>query len=742
MKFCSTVVEKRGGVPTIVAAGEALHGHSATSVAFRDADVVRDFAASGVEIFLIWIEIGIKCWRSEGQYDWSYAEERLRFFEEHSGDSKWIIRIRLGLVAEWFGQTYPDEVHSMRPDLSVCVIHSSVWRNRIETLLRDFTAWVQTTQWAGRIIGFMLNAGATEEWLPFDTEAMFTGTYHPVMAREFRGWLRETYNDDAGLRAAWRDESANLENAAPPTGMMRKGSHIWGLWTLRDPLLERPAIDYYRFLNERLADTLIGFCRVVKETATEPVLCGGFHSYLWWETGVYSYIQEYGHGLIQKVSASPYVDFASDITSYDGRYPGGPSGYLGLPASLNLHNTLHYTEVDLHTVKNLTPEQRAAWDAADKSQIPLRSAEPALPDREWKWPLGMCGRDEAEQSAVLQREAAHNIITGTPYWWFDIKGHDYQPPSIQDTLRQMTEIGKQAVGRDRTSRAEIAFICSEETPMYQSAMNGSLLRFEMEGVHDLLLDGCTRRWGLAGIPFDTYELNDLEHEDFPDYKALIFVNCAHVSERSAAAIRRQQKSGRTQVWTYASACIADDGFDAARGEELIGLRLGCRRERQNMHVMFDGSGHDLTSFDCTLLRGARNFGTEGSVGPVFFANDPAARVLGTLRDGGEAACAVREHGSGAAAWRSVYFAMLNFGPEVLRNLAKAIGAHVWCETDDVVYANASLLCFHASSGGAKTIHLPPGVRATDAFSGGDSTEGPIHFDTEAYRTRLWWLAAK
>jgi hypothetical protein len=63
--------------------------------------------------------------------------------------------------------------------------------------------------------------------------------------------------------------------------------------------------------------------------AQTPVICRGFHSYLWWESGIYSYIQEYGHGLIQRLKESPYIDFVSDITSYDDHYPGGPSATSG-----------------------------------------------------------------------------------------------------------------------------------------------------------------------------------------------------------------------------------------------------------------------------------------------------------------------------------------------------------------------------------------------------------------------------
>ena len=81
--------------------------------------------------------------------------------------------------------------------------------------------------------------------------------------------------------------------------------------------------------------------------------------------------------------------------------PAAPRIYLGLPQSLNLHNKLHYTEVDLVTVSNLPAATRAAWKAADTSQIPPRVSEPVIPNRFWNWSNGYCGRDEEEQTAPL-----------------------------------------------------------------------------------------------------------------------------------------------------------------------------------------------------------------------------------------------------------------------------------------------------------------------------------------------------
>ena len=765
MPFTPTLVKKHNGVPTIVADGVPCHGMTATSCAFNNPEVIRDFVASGVEIMMIWIEIGIHCWKAPGQYDWSYAEKKLALFEAHSGGTKWVIRVRLGLLARWWAEAHPTEVHNppgKNPDrvetLAVCNITSSVWRGEVCQLLRDFTRWIEGTRWAGRVIGFMLNAGATEEWLIFDTNETFQGRYHPVYTREFREWLRRTYKGDAkALRRAWNfnaagidpktrsvhsrageidDSSLTFETAECPKGYFRNGSHIWGPYSLRDPQRERSAIDYYCFLNETLADTLVAFCRTVKETASVPVICGGFHSYLWWETGGYSYIQEYGHGLVQRLNQSPWVDFISDITSYDCRYPGGPSGYLGLPHCQNLNNTLHYTEVDLTTVSSMPEYWRKKWKnagAAEKANIARCESEPVIPNYLWNWRLGKCGRDEDEQLAIFQREHAHNLITGTAYWWFDIKCDNYREPWMIEGIRKLSEIGRDAVQRDRASISEVAFICSEDTPMRQAAMSGSLLRFEMESVHHLLLDKCTRDWGLAGVPYDTYEINDLAHPGFPggQYKLLIFVNCAYVSKKAAKGVKRWQKDGRTFLWTHAANVYHNERLDPAAGAELTGMRLGWRNRCENIYIERKTEKHPLTHGKALDV----NFGTDGAIGPVFFADDPKAKVYGTLHRTGEPAFTVREH----KGWRSMYLAMHNFGPALFRNIARDAGAHVWCGSDDVLYANRSMLCLHTAQDKPRTITLPAPAIVTDLWTG-ETTPRPVTRIRSAdprYRTRIW-----
>ena len=54
---------------------------------------------------------------------------------------------------------------------------------------------------------------------------------------------------------------------------------------------------------------------------------------------------------------------------------------------------------------------------------------------------------------------------------------------------------------------------------------------------------------------------------------------------------------------------------------------------------------------------------------------------------------------------------------MLRGAARLAGAHVYCDTNDVISACPGFASIHASSAGEKTVRLPKKVTVTDLVSG-------------------------
>jgi hypothetical protein len=73
-------------------------------------------------------------------------------------------------------------------------------------------------------------------------------------------------------------------------------------------------------------------------------------------------------------------------------------------------------------------------------------------------------------------------------------------------------------------------------------------------------------------------------------------------------------------------------------------------------------------------------------------------------------------------WTSVYSAAMQLPPPVMRNLARAAGAHIWLETDDALYTDGQFVGVHAASDGVKEVFFPGRYRVRERISGQTLTE--------------------
>jgi hypothetical protein len=102
-----------------------------------------------------------------------------------------------------------------------------------------------------------------------------------------------------------------------------------------------------------------------------------------------------------------------------------------------------------------------------------------------------------------------------------------------------------------------------------------------------------------------------------------------------------------------------------------------------------------------------------TVAPLFYADDPAARIAGRLAGSTRAGLVVKKMNG----WTSIYSAAMQLPAALMRNIARSAGVHIWMETDDALYADNQFVGVHAATGGTKLLCLP-GVRSVfDAVSG-------------------------
>ena len=67
-------------------------------------------------------------------------------------------------------------------------------------------------------------------------------------------------------------------------------------------------------------------------------------------------------------------------------------------------------------------------------------------------------------------------------------------------------------------------------------------------------------------------------------------------------------------------------------------------------------------------------------------------------------------------WTSLWSSTADMPAAGYRELARAPGVHIFNDQDDVLYANASLICLHARNDGQHLLHFPAQASLRDALS--------------------------
>ncbi len=635
-----------------------------------------------------------------GDFDFSTVEAR--FSHVLRADPQALFHLRIYLETghdDWWEKAFPDECEVMfdgrRNGMSFA---SKVWLGQAKDFLAAYVDHFRKTGLFGRVAALQVGAGHTGEWVKGES-SMYSlcGDFSRPMRVYFQDWLRRRYgNDVRQLREAWHNPKTSFETAAVPVAARQLEAR---LYTFRDPAAEADVIDYFRAFAELCADDVIELCRTAKEAAGGKRVAGAFYGYvmdLAWNGGFfrerpdsdYSTYQRSGHLGLRKVLESPHVDFLVSPYSYGFRGMGGDSPSM-LPAeSVRFHGKLLLVEDDTRT----------HVDAEDPNygQVKTLSAS----------------------RTVLTRNLAHYLTHAEGCWWALWKVDAVKEPAFASLLQDFRETGERSMDLDRSSASEVAVLLDDESFFYETCRTNL----------DIPLIFQQRLWGLPkmGAPFDTYLLNDFLAGKLPPYKLYIFLNPLRLNkEEREAAAREIRRDGRVALWIYAPGYVKDAPA-VENMEALTGMHFGLGEQPWGPLVHVTDFGHPITAgVDQELV-----WGTNNKLAPLFYIDDPAARVLGEVvysQGNCRPGFAVKEFGG----WKSVWSAAPNLPAPVLRGIARWAGVHIWSDAGDVLFANHSLLGVHSVGGGKRTFRLPRRVDVVhDVFGKKTIARNAASFDAE------------
>lgn len=685
-------VRAHHGVPTLFINGKP-HSGMAYAAYGPSVEVFRDFARAGVDLFTFAATptesgygLARTAWVAPGKYDFSELDERVNMVLKADPHAYFFPRLYLH-APKWWSRQHPDDLVLMDPGdgRPIPFIHSGgkpapswtspTWRRDTVEGLRRLIAHVEAAPYADRCIGYHIASGSTEEWMMWGANENQWVDYSPVNTTAFRQWLRAKYGTLENLRRAWNAPVASFEAVTVPNKARRLHAE---LGSLRDPAKEQAVVDFYLFNSDLVADTICYFAKAVKQLTRREKIVGAFYGYTLQLCGEQRQ-QNAGHLALDKVLASPDVDFVCSPTSYCFRQLGGEgtSDFMSLLGSVRLHGKLWFDENDIRTSPG--PGAAGGW-----------------------------GKPENVAGDLLQqdKELANVLTNGTAQWWFDVGRNRYDDPTLMRRIGQLTANAAEVSDVDRTPADEVAMVVDEKSLCYLrpgDPLGAWLLVRQLPAL------------GRIGSPVGHYLASDLPR--IADRKVFLFMTSFAPTAADRAAVDALKKDGHVLVFFYTPGLYRDGRLDETAMQDLTGIRLRMSRQPTELRLALV-PGHSETDG----LAGAA-CGVAHKTFPVCYADDPAATVLGTLPDG-RARLVVKRH----SGWTAVFSAVPMLPASLLRRIARLGGVHEYLQTEDVVWASRGLLGVSVREPGVRKIALPRPATVRDLYTGKEITRSAKSFE--------------
>lgn len=561
----------------------------------------------------------------------------------------------------------------------------------IRTTMEKAMAYLESSPYANRIIGYRINSGHTAEWLgwdPVDRSSILD--FSPVAQRAFEDYLKRFY-------PAVKD---CLVPSFTERCLAADGEVLW------DPVRNIRPIAYHRFYSDMMAEDAIGLCRRAKEIVGGRKLVGTYFGYV---ATLFCTAASHmrAHYSTEKILESGAVDFLMSPQPYAVRNPGDVRGDMKPFKSIQNRGIVSVVEDDTRTFNSLrTPNL----------QMPTQ----------WL------------STQIMRRNMAQTLCRNEPFYTYALcSGTEFDYPAFATDAATVRRIGERCLAKGVERHAEIAVVVSEEAmkalpiikemkdrfkvgwQQYREDGSGKVDRGDWSGAVTLGGDPYIHSWtryARIGAPVDYLLAEDLEHAA-GDYKLYIFNCCTRSDEKLLASAKRLRRKNCMILWTFAPGYMNDAGNSVDWMARLTGMRFAKYPKPVDPELTFEG--------------GEKTGSLGHAVAPVFHPIDPE-RVLAVYADS-KPGLALSKTDNATTVFSGTY----RLEVAVLVRLAKMAGVHLYSDTSDPIDANDSLVALHARFEGKKTIYLPRRTDVCDVFAGRMVAKGVSEFSFDANLHSSW-----
>ncbi|MBO7305034.1 MAG: hypothetical protein J6V09_07425 [Clostridia bacterium] len=479
-------IKTKNGKPTLFIEDKPVAAMAYTTY-FTERSCCEDFIKAGYRIFFVnasftalpinsvatgFTPFRIGIFEDPVNPDYSEFEPEVRKILKACPDAIIFPRLYVSMPSSWVSAHIDECVPTNKGGYRESLF-SEAFRRDGEELIVRFINHIKESDYASRIGGWQICGGQTQEWFHHD----YMGSLSESALLPFGKWVKEKFGDTE-VKLPKKEDFA-----------------FDGIGIKHNENARR----YAMFCNEKVAETIDFFGKVIKRETDGTQIVGAFYGYSYENNNTVLFGT---HGL-RCLLDSDSIDFLSSPNAYIEARRFGIDWSDMMPVdSVTAHGKLPFIECDIRTYLTCA----------------IQEARPGeYPDDIYRTEGGgsvWVGPPTRELSVLaLRKSFAHQLTKRAAIWWFDMWGGWYDDPLLMEELKRLKELYDGDLQKKNTEypRAEVAFFADERG--YSNMLCGAP---QLSGIpKSRTAMGCT------GAPYDTVTVEDAERL-LPNYKAAVF----------------------------------------------------------------------------------------------------------------------------------------------------------------------------------------------------------------------------
>lgn len=622
-----------------------------------------------------------------------------RYVLDRNPDARVMIRFRSRPPQNWY-DLHPDHavVQANGERMDYPSMASGLFARQAAEYCRAYISFCESRPWAERCLGYINYELCEGCHGPLSGGMLYD--YSPVALDRWREWLADRYGEDEAFRDAWGNDELSLETVEVPRDPLR-GSlpEVAELPYWQTPPDNAPLRDWLLFTRDLYHQNMEILCAAGREAAPDKLLLHdifklpmqGWHNHGFFQPDV-SWPIAYpenaaGSGIMNVTPMLEMAGMDGVCTPYDYqvRGAGGIFEPEGIADTGVLRNHLFFTEHDIRT---------------------------------WCSGFGHYGtmRDIEEFDAVMWRDLSTALTRGFMNYFCDHNADYHSDPRMSEILGREIEVLRRAPDRPRRPVPGIAMILDEEAALETNGA-GQVMNEAVMWEQKIGISRC-------GVPYRIYVLEDLRCDDFPPQAVYYFPNLYRVDDERLALLRETVfRDGNLVLWGPGSGISNGETLGPDHARRLTGFQFDFQPVNYQRRVQIENFSHSITRD----LRADCIYGGATSYGPILYPTDGTRLGMAWSKQAAQdCGLAVKEMDG----WTSVFTTAVPVPADLWRGLARHAGGHIWCESNDVLLADGSLVALHCLKPGPRRIHLPRPCRVTDLKTGELIAESASQVDVD------------